>query len=169
MTSMAAQIDLNNAARIDAINQFNATQLSQAEARRVQRDVDVAKFNSQISANVDQYSKTQEFAREQFNAQNALIIEQSNVQWRRDITKADTAMQQQVNMMNAQNSFGMTQAAQSQLWQEMKDEFDYIWKSGENAADRDANMAIAALQGDTNVLKETSYMTRLKSLISLLG
>ena len=98
-----------------------------------------------------------------------MIIEQSNVQWRRDITRADTAMQQQVNMMNAQNSFAMTQASQAQLWQEMKDEFDYIWKSGENAADRDANMAIAALQGDTGVLKETSYMTRLKSLISLLG
>ena len=169
MTSMAAQIDLNNAARIDAINQFNATQLSQAEARRVQRDVDVAKFNSQISANVDQYSKTQEFAREQFNAQNALIIEQSNVQWRRDITKADTAMQQQVNMMNAQNAFGMTQAAQAQLWQEMKDEFDYIWKSGENASDRDANMAIAGLQGDASALKETSYLDRLKSLINLIG
>jgi hypothetical protein len=169
MTSMAAQIDLNNAARIDAINQFNATQRSQAEARRVQRDVDVAKFNSQISANVDQYSKTQEFAREQFNAQNALIIEQSNVQWRRDITKADTAMQQQVNMMNAQNAFGMTQAAQAQLWQEMKDEFDYIWKSGENAADRDANMAIAGLQGDASALKETTYLDRLKSLITLIG
>jgi len=78
-------------------------------------------------------------------------------------------MQQQVNMMNAQNAFGMTQAAQSQLWQEMKDEFDYIWKSGENAADRDANLAIAGLQGDASVLKETSYLDRLKSLINLLG
>jgi len=78
-------------------------------------------------------------------------------------------MQQQVNMMNAQNAFGMTQAAQAQLWQEMKDEFDYIWKSGENAADRDANMAIAGLQGDASVLKETSYLDRLKSLINLLG
>jgi hypothetical protein len=78
-------------------------------------------------------------------------------------------MQQQVNMMNAQNAFGMTQAAQAQLWQEMKDEFDYIWKSGENAADRDANLAIAGLQGDASVLKETSYLDRLKSLINLLG
>jgi hypothetical protein len=78
-------------------------------------------------------------------------------------------MQQQVNMINTQNAFGMTQAAQSQLWQEMKDEFDYIWKSGENAADRDANLAIAGLQGDASVLKETSYLDRLKSLINLLG
>ena len=169
MTSMATQIELNNAQRLDASNQFNAVQQNQAEARRVQRDVDVTKFNNQLAASVDQFSKQQDFARDQFNSQNALIIEQSNVQWRRDITKADTAMQQQVNMMNAQNSFGMTQAAQSQLWQEMKDEFDYIWKSGENAADRDANMAIAGLQGDASALKETTYLDRLKSLINLVG
>jgi len=30
-------------------------------------------------------------------------------------------------------------------------------------------MAIAGLQGDASVLKETSYLDRLKSLINLLG
>ena len=142
---------------------------NQAEARRVQKDADIEKFNSQLAANVDQFTKQQDFARQQFNSQNALIIEQSNVQWRRDITRANTAMQQQVNMMNAQNTFGMNQSAQAQLWQEMRDEFDYIWKSSENAADREANVAIAAIQGDAETLKNSNAFTRLKEFIGLFG
>jgi len=81
----------------------------------------------------------------------------------------DTAAQQQVNMVNAQNAFGMTQSAQAQLWQEMRDEFDYIWKSSENAANRETNIAVAGMSGEHSALKNTSNMDRLKAFLSLFG
>ena len=169
MTNLAAQIEMDNARRSDAMSQFNANQSNAAEARRAQRDTDISKFNSQLAASIDQFTQQQQFARDQFNAQNALVIEQSNVQWRREITKMDTAAQQQVNMVNAQNAFGMTQSAQAQLWQEMRDEFDYIWKSAENAANRETNIAVAGMSGEHSALKNSSNMDRLEAFLKLFG
>ena len=169
MTNLSTQVALNNAQRMDAMSQFNAVQANQAEARRAQRDADLSKFNAQLAASVDQYNQQQEFARSQFNAQNALVIEQSNVQWRRDITKVNTAAQQQVNMMNAQNAFSLTATTQAQLWQEVRDEFDYIWKSSENAANRETNIAVAGMQGEHSGLKNNSNMNRLKEFLNTFG
>jgi len=167
MASLSTQINLNNAQRKDAMEQFNTSQSNQAEARKTARDTDVAKYNAQLAASVDQFSAQQDFSREQFNAQNALVIEQSNVQWRRDITKVNTAAQQQINMLNAQNAFGLNASTQAQLWQEVRDEFDYIWKSSENAANRETNIAVAGMAGEHSALKNGSNMTRLKHLMDL--
>ena len=167
MTNLNTQVKLNNAQRNDAMQQFNAVQANQAEARRAQRETDVNKFNAQLAASVDQYNSQQTFAREQFNAQNSLVIEQSNVQWRRGITKANTAAQQQINMLNAQQAYGITTQAQASLWQEVRDEFDYIWKSAENAANRETNIAVAGMQGENSALKGPTYMTRLEDFLAL--
>ena len=137
------------------------------EARKTARDTDVAKYNAQLAASVDQFYAQQDFSTEQFNAKNALVIEQSNVQWRRDITKVNTAAQQQINMLNAQNAFGLNASTQAQLWQEVRDEFDYIWKSSENGANRETNIAVAGMAGEHSALKNGSNMTRLKSLMDL--
>jgi hypothetical protein len=165
MTNLSAQINMSNAQRKDSMEQFNAVQNNQAEARLAQRTTDVSKFNAQLAASVDQYNGQQEFAREQFNAQNALVIEQSNVQWRREITKVNTAAQQQVNMVNAQAAYGLTTQAQTALWQEVRDEFDYIWKSSENAANRETNIAVAAMAGEHSALKNSSNMARLEGFL----
>ncbi len=169
MTNLNSQIDLNNAARIDASSQFNAAQENAAEARRAGRDADVAKFNSQLTASIDQFQDQQTFARDSFNAQNSLVIEQSNVQWRRDIAKSDTAAQQQVNMFNSQASFNMSQTAQNNLWQEMRDEFDYAWKSSENAANRDTNIVVAGIGNEQGGLKDPTRNQRLKDFLSLIS
>ena len=167
MTQLATNVELNNAQRMDAMKQFNATQRNQAFAQEFQAEADAAKFNAQLNAQIDQFNSQQEFARDQFNSQNRLAIEQSNVQWRRDIAKADTAVQNQVNMQNAQNTFAMSQAAQAQLWQEMRDEFDYIWKSSENAENRKTNIAVAGLQGGESAAhKNTSWMRNLTSILN---
>jgi hypothetical protein len=167
MANLSTQVQLNNARRNDAMAQFNAVQANQAEARRAQRETDVNKFNAQLAASIDQYNSQQDFAREQFNAQNALVIEQSNVQWRRNITKANTAAQQQINMLNAQQAYGLTTQAQASLWQEVRDEFDYIWKSAENAANRETNIAVAGMQGEHSGLKNDSNMARLEKFLNL--
>ena len=165
MTNLSAQVNMSNAQRKDSMQQFNAVQNNQAEARLAQRNADVSKFNAQLGASVDQYNGQQDFARDQFNAQNALVIEQSNVQWRREITKVNTAAQQQTNMVNAQAAFGISTQAQSALWQEVRDEFDYIWKSSENAANRETNIAVAGMQGEHSALKNSSNLSRLEGFL----
>ena len=170
MSNLATNVALNNAQRSDAMKQFNTAQKNQAYAQQFQAELDAEKFNSQLAAQVDQFNAQQAFARDQFNIQNRMIIEQSNVQWRREITKADTAIQNQVNMQNAQNSFAMTQAAQAQLWQELRDEFDYIFKASENAENRKTNIAVAGMQGGEGAAyKRDSWMNNLELMIDKLG
>jgi hypothetical protein len=170
MSQLATNVALSNAQRADAMAQFNITQQNQAFAQEFQAEADAAKFNAQLNAQVDQFNSQQEFAKDQFNSQNRLAIDQSNVQWRRDIAKADTAVQNQVNMQNAQNTFAMSQAAQANLWQEMRDEFDYIFKASENAENRKTNIAVAGLQGgEGSAHKQDGWMNNLYKLIDTLG
>ena len=165
MTNLASQIELNNANRATQINQFNTAAENAANARNSQREGDVSKFNAQMSASVEQYNASQLFAREQFNTQNAMVIEQSNVQWRRDINKIDTAAQNATNARNAQNSFAMTQATQAQLWQELRDEFDQIFKSSDNTEQRKTQIAVAGLGNEHLNVDNKSQMDRVKEFI----
>ena len=165
MTNLASQIELNNANRATQINQFNTAAENAANARNSQREGDVSKFNAQMSASVEQYNASQLFAREQFNTQNAMVIEQSNVQWRRDINKIDTAAQNATNARNAQNSFAMTQATQAQLWQELRDEFDQIFKSSDNTEQRKTQIAVAGLGNEHLNVDNKSQMDRVLEFI----
>jgi len=169
MASLKDSISKFNTQQVNSAEQFNAAQNNAANARFTQRKADADKFNVQMAASVDQFNEQNQFAREQFNAQNALVIDQSNAQWRRDINKIDTAAQNAMNARNAQNQFAMTQSAQSQLWQEMRDEFDYIWKSSENAANRETNIIVAGINGEHSGLKNNDAMNKLKNLIALFG
>ena len=168
MSQLATNVELNNAQRNDAMKQFNATQANQAFAQQYQTQAELDKFNSQLESQILQFNAQQDFSRDQFNAQNALLIEQSNVQWRRQTTTADTAVQNQINMQNAQNTFAMTQTTQAQLWQELRDEFDYIFKASENAENRKTNIAVAGMQGgDGAAYKQSSWLSSLKSIMDL--
>ena len=165
MTNLASQIELNNANRATQINQFNTAAENAANARNSQREGDVSKFNAQMAASIEQYNASQLFAREQFNTQNAMVIEQSNVQWRRDINKIDTAAQNATNARNAQNSFAMTQATQAQLWQELRDEFDQIFKSSDNTEQRKTQIAVAGLGNEHLNVDNKSQMDRVLEFI----
>lgn len=146
MLNLNSQIELNNANRETQMNQFNTAAQNAAAARDAGRLTDVAKFNAQMAASIEQYNASQLFAREEFNAKNAQQIEQSNAIWRRETNKINTAAQNAVNARNAQNSFAMTQAAQAQLWQELRDEFDQIFRASDNTEQRKTQIAVAGLQ-----------------------
>ena len=169
MASLKDGISRFNATQKNAAEQFNAAQNNAAEARLLQRQADADKFNVQLAASIDQFNEQNQFAREQFNVQNALVIDQSNAQWRRELNKSNTAAQNAMNARNAQNQFAMTQSAQSQLWQEMRDEFDYIWKSSENAENRQTNIVVAGINGEHSGLKNSDAMNKLKNLLALYG
>ena len=170
MASLADNTERFNVTQMNAMNQFNSAETNKNIAQRLGLEADLNKFNAQLAASIDQAITDREFQRESFNAQNAMVIEQSNVEWRRKLATIDTAAQNQVNQINAQNAFGLTSTALATSWQELRDEFDYIFKSSENSADRDANIAIAGMQGgDQSALRSENHLSRLKNFLALFG
>ena len=79
-----------------------------------------------------------------------MAIEQSNVQWRRDINTANTAAQNAANQINAANYLNISNTALNNIWQQFRDEADYAYSSSENSQDRAYNMAMAVLEADIN-------------------
>ena len=167
MINLSAQIEQNNANRAAQMNQFNAAASNAAAARDAGRLVDVDKFNTQMAASIEQYNANQKFAREEFNAKNALQIEQSNAIWRREANKIDTAAQNAINARNAQNAFAMSQSAQAQLWQELRDEFDQIFKASDNTEQRKTQIAVAGLGNQHLNAGDSSATKKLKDFIEL--
>ena len=88
--------------------------------------------------------------RDQFNAQNQLVIAQSNAQWRREIATADTAAVNRANELNATNVLNISKQAYDNLWTYYADTMEFAWKSAENKElDPGLNsMAIAQLSAD---------------------
>lgn len=128
MSNLKSNIDLTNAARLDAMQQFNAGQENAME----------------------QFATNLEFARDQFNAQNATQIEQSNLQWRRQVNQANTAGINAVNQANAMNAFNMSNQSLTFMWQEMRDQAKWAFEATQNDEQRKAALAQAALSNEAS-------------------
>jgi len=150
MAQIETQIRQYNAGYINATNQFNAQASNAAEARDAQRLTDVNRANAAIMNQVEQFNEQQNFNRQQWNSANAQAVINSNIDWRRRANTADTAAQNAVNQQNAQNAFGLTQAANSFLWQELRDQADYDFRWTNDTANRklQAMMSAASAEGD---------------------
>ena len=88
--------------------------------------------------------------RDQFNANNRLVIDQNNAQWRRQIATADTAAINCANEINAQNLLGISNTAYNNLWSYYSDAMQYAWTSAENERDRIVKLAEAHLVADSS-------------------
>jgi len=150
MAQIETQIRQYNAGYINATNQFNVQAQNAAEARDAQRITDVNKANAAIMNQVEQFNEQLNYNRQQWNAANEQAVINSNIDWRRRANTADTAAQNAVNQQNAQNAFGLTQAAQSFLWQELRDQADYDFRWATDTANRkvQAMMSAAGAEGD---------------------
>ena len=140
------QFNISEADRIAALNQGNSL-----EAERLQ---------STLNSQIEQFNEQLDYNRNQFNTQNSLAIEQSNVQWRRNLNTANTAGVNAVNQANAMNAFNLSNQGLSFIWQEMRDAAKWEYESAQNAQERQTNLAIAALgneaasdQGRADILK----------------
>ena len=169
MTSIKAQTDQFNATQTNAMAQFNANSENAAEARRAGRDFEASRIDAQLATEIDKFNAAQDFAREQFNVQNETAIAQSNVQWRRQANTADTAAINAVNQQNAQNAFGLTASAMNFLWQEVRDESDFIFKRWDNDQQRKTSLMIAALGNEAGTAKDTSWSTNLSAITQLVN
>ena len=168
MTSVQQQNEQFNANQLNSMAQFNAAAENAAEARRVANELQVETIEAQLATDVSKFNSQQDFAREQFNVQNATVIAQSNVEWRRKANTADTAAFNAINQQNAQNSFNLTSAANNFLWQELRDEADFAFKRWDNDQQRKASLLIAALGNEAGVGKQDVWDDSLQAISSIL-
>lgn len=124
--NLKAQVNQFNASQTNAIAQFNA---GEANA--------TAKFNSQLEAD-----------RQKFNAANALVVAQSNTQWRRDIATIDTAAENAANQAAALAANNLTEGALGELWQQERDLMDHAQTNSNNELDRINNITVEKIRGD---------------------
>ena len=148
MASLSQQVTLNNTAQLNSMEQFNTQISNQAAMQARGLSSDENKLNAQLATQVDTFNTQLAYDRSKWNATNAQAVEQSNVAWRRNANTINTAAQNQINMQNAQNLFGMSSQAQSFLWQELRDRATYEFQAAEKFEDRKTHLLAQALSNE---------------------
>ena len=168
--NLSGQISNQNAARIDAMKKFSEAEKSKVQALNAQNTVAVNEANAKREATINQYNATLENNRDQFNVTNQKEIDQSNVVWRRALNTANTAAVNAANQTNAQNLLNISNWALSSAWQQWRDEASWVNTSSENAANRNHNLAMAALERSTALdLQDKASKDSLYELIGKFG
>jgi hypothetical protein len=145
----------------NAAAQFNATSQNQtdqffASLDNASKQFNVAQQNAHNQQNAGRADAMTQFQeqinnqRDQFLAQQRLVIDQSNVNWRRQVATADTVAVNRANELNASALLNMSDAAYNNLWQYYGDSMEWAWTSAENERSRVANLAIEQLRADSN-------------------
>ena len=158
MTNLNTQTKQFNAQQSNAMFQFNAAAENAAAARDSNRTADMNKFNAQLVTQVEEFNSQQDYNRNQWEAQNSAAVQASNVEWRRKTNTINTAAQNQVNMQNVMNAYGLSSQSLSFLWQELRDEADYDFRSSENAKAQITQLRATAIANEA-ALAEKSKST----------
>ena len=167
---LSATISEQNSARVDAMNKFAEAEKSKINALNAQNTIAVNEANAKREATLNQYNATLANQREQFNVTNQREIDQSNVVWRRAINTANTAAVNAANQVNAQNLLNISNWALSSMWQQWRDEASWVNTSSQNAANRNHNLAMAALERSTVLdLQDKASKDSLYELIGRFG
>jgi hypothetical protein len=134
-----------NASARNAMESFNVTEANRMAAIEAGNMLQADTFTAQLEADINKFNTTIDQQRDQWNAANAQAVEQSNVQWRRQANAADTAAINASNQQNVQNAYNMSALDQTQYWQQLRDEADYIRTSYENEENRKTQLYATAL------------------------
>ena len=155
------QAILSDTAAQNAARQFNATSENQTNQFFASLGAQINQFNASQSNAMEQFNVGQTNAinqfnanllnqREQFNASNALVVAQSNAQWRRQIATADTAAINRANEFNATAALGVSNTAYNNIQQFMRDSIFKAIDSQENALDRETRIATAIFNANAS-------------------
>ena len=123
IAQLETQVELQNASAKNGHAQFNAGEINA--------------ISTHLSNLLNQ--------REQFNLNNSMAVQESNINWRRGITTQNNATTNAALQLNAQNMFGMTTQGYANLWQEHRDQIDYAFRSDEAQKDRDMKLLIESM------------------------
>ena len=139
-----------NATSENQTNQFFATLATQVSQFNSEQNNAMSRFNAGEANALSKFNSDQENARDQFNATNHLVVAQANAQWAQSVTTAENAANNQANRDAALVANNLTMTAYNNMVQRERDVLAWAWQSGENAAQRDANIAIAKIQAEAS-------------------
>ena len=107
-------------------------------------------FNVNNVNSLRQFNAEQQQQRDLFNAQNGLVVAQSNAQWRQNIATMNTAALNESNSNFARTINGLTELNMSQIWQRERDIMSFAFQTANNNADRATSIAIQNLQNEAS-------------------
>jgi hypothetical protein len=139
-----------NATSENQTNQFFASLQTQISQFNTEQNNAMSRFNAGEANALGQFNAAQANAREQFNATNHLVVAQANAQWAQSITTAENAANNQANRDAALAANNLTMTAYNNIVQRERDTLAWAWQSGENAAQRDANIAVAKINAEAS-------------------
>lgn len=117
------------------IEQFNTGQVN-----------GMAQFNTDQVNSMSQFNANLENNREQFYQNMQYAIDTANAKWRQTVTLTEDQQAFEAAATDVKNMVGMTSEQLAQLWDRSDSLLQFAWQSGENEADRKAQMAIAKFQ-----------------------
>ena len=74
MTNLSNTINIQNAARDDAMAQFNITEANRVAALNQGNDLEAQRLESTLNSQIEQFNEQLEYNRNQFNIQNSLAL-----------------------------------------------------------------------------------------------
>ena len=168
-SGLTSQVAEQNTARADAMNQFANTESNKIAALNAQNEIAVDAANANRQATINQFNALDD-ARQRFNVDNQRVIDQSNVQWRRALNTANTAATNATNQLNAQNMLDLSNYAVSALWQQWRDEADWVNTASDNELARAHNAGLAALERSTELdLADEEKKSKMYELLGKFG
>tara|TARA_R110000751_G_scaffold107339_1_gene203502 strand:+ start:913 stop:5379 length:4467 start_codon:yes stop_codon:yes gene_type:complete len=124
--SLTTQVDQFNLAQENAMEQFNAGE-----------ENSMTKFQAELDNQ-----------RDIFNAQNQLVIAQANAVWRQSIATINNAADNEAAMREAMAANNLTANGIAELWQQERDLMEYVWKTADNAMERETRLALQNIASD---------------------
>jgi len=122
-------VEQNNVNRLAAQNQFNVDEVNS-----------MRQFNTSINDLRDRTFEAQQQA-----------INQSNAVWRRQINQQNTVAINAAQQANAQALLGISVDGQNRLWQQYRDEANFLMNVSENRAQRAHDAAMLSTQINANI------------------
>ena len=127
--NQAAISNADRSANVAISNRDAADRVAMANAELATK---VSLDNASMANLMAQHQSTLDANREQFNTQQANIVAQADVKWRRDLNTAETVAINAANEANVANAFNLSTKAQQNLWQVVRDEAHWAETASEN-------------------------------------
>tara|TARA_R110000822_G_scaffold70428_1_gene170384 strand:+ start:1348 stop:5109 length:3762 start_codon:yes stop_codon:yes gene_type:complete len=155
----------NTSAR-NAMASFNTSETNRTAAIEAGNFLQADQFSAQLEADISKFNVSIDQQRDQWNAANAQAVEQSNISWRRQANTADTAAANAANQQNVQNAYNISALDQTQMWQQLRDEAQYMRQSYEANEQREAQLIATAIGNESGATKDATTST--SSLLDLI-
>jgi hypothetical protein len=158
-SQMNANRILQNANAENVAKQFNAASENQVNTFMTELKTQISQYNANLQTTVSQYNagsenslaqfdSQQTFQRESFNANMYNVINQANIQYRRQINTVNTAGENAVNQANAMNLFNISQDSLNKVWQEMRDNANFAFTNTQNQSELAFRTMISTIEAE---------------------